>query len=50
MDEKTLGAILVGIVYPAMITTVVGIFVFLLKRAEKDRTHSSKSFDHRVRK
>lgn len=50
MDEKTLGAILVGIVYPAMIVAVFGLFVLLLVKAEKYKPHSSKRVEHRIRK
>lgn len=50
MDEKTLGAILVGVVYPAMIVAVFGLFVFLLVKSEEYRRHSSKRVEHRIRK
>lgn len=50
MDERTLGAILVGVVYPTMIVAVFGLFVLLLVKAEKYRTSSSKRVEHRIRK
>ena len=50
MDDKTLGAILIGVVYPIMV--VVGLVggIFLYAYFLPDRKSSSKRAEHRVGK
>jgi len=50
MNEKEIAGLLIGVVYPAMIAATAWGFIFLLNLSEKQRKHSSKSFDHRVGK
>ncbi|MBI2039826.1 hypothetical protein HYT18_02015 [Candidatus Microgenomates bacterium] len=49
MDEKTLGAIMIAVVYPLMILSVAWGFILLLQWSEKSR-RSSKRVEHRIRK
>lgn len=50
MDDKTLGAILIGIVYPIMVTVGLVVGIFLYAYFLPERKSSSKRFEHRVRK
>lgn len=50
MDEKTINTILIAVVYPAMILIAGWIFALLVGRSGKTSGHSSKRFDHRIRK